>query len=294
MKSGHYSFSVGNFKCMAISDGAHTYAPPLFPPPAVFLFANAPANELETRLLAHDIVREQWTAWISPYICLLIDTGKELVLVDTGANGLADTTGKLRQNLQAVRIKPENIDLVILTHAHPDHIGGNTLDDGQLAFPNARYAMWKKEWEFWTSEEAAEQLEEHSRDVLLGYTSKNLPPIRERLELIDQEREIVPGIMALSAPGHTPGHMALIISSAGEHLLHLVDTVLHPIHISQPGWVSVIDFAPEEVISSRLRLLKLAAEKKSLVLAFHFPFPGLGHVLQNGEERTWLPIESTG
>ena len=288
-----YRFNIGAFKCMAVSDGTHTYAPPHFPSPTNLLFANAPTNNLMTTLRDHNIELEQWAEWISPYICLLVDTGEERVLVDTGASDLVPTTGKLRQHLQSAGIAPEDIDLVILTHAHPDHIGGNTLDDGQLAFPNARYAMWKEEWEFWTSEEAEEKLDEHVKEVLLGYTRKNLPPVQDRLELIENEREILPGIRAIAAPGHTPGHMALLISSKGEQLLHIVDTVLHPIHIEQPEWVAAIDFAPEQVVATRRRLLKRAVEEKSLVLAFHFPFPGLGYIVQKGEGWTWQSIDAT-
>jgi len=293
MSSKAYHFNIGAFKCMAVTDGTHTYAPPVFPPPVTFLFANAPSNELKPLLRAHSIEPELWTEWVSPYICLLVDTGQVRVLVDTGANGLVLSTGKLRQNLQSEGIAPEDIDLVILTHAHPDHIGGNTLDDGQLAFPNARYAMWKGEWEFWTSKEAEEKLDEHVREVLLGFTRKNLPPIQDRLDLIEHEREILPGIMSIAAPGHTPGHMALLISSEGEQLLHIVDTVLHPIHVEKPEWFAAIDFVPDQVVATRHRLLKRAAEEKSLVLAFHFPFPGLGHIIQKGDGWMWQPIDAT-
>lgn len=293
MSNQIHHFNIGAFKCMAVTDGTHIYAPPVFPPPTTFLFANAPKDTLNATLHEHNIDPEQWAEWISSYICLLVDTGEMRVLVDTGANGLAPSTGKLRQNLQSAGIGPEDIDLVILTHAHPDHIGGNTLDDGQLTFPNARYAMWRGEWEFWTSKEAEEKLDEHVREVLLGFTRKNLPPIQDRLELIENEREILPGIRAIAAPGHTPGHMALLISSKGERLLHIVDTVLHPVHIAQPEWVAAIDFLPKQVVATRRRLLKQAAEEKALVLAFHFPFPGLGHILEKGEGWIWQSIDET-
>jgi glyoxylase-like metal-dependent hydrolase (beta-lactamase superfamily II) len=209
------------------------------------------------------------------------------VLVDTGAGEHTAEAGKLIRNLQAGGIAPGDIDWVILTHCHPDHIGGITLKNGQLAFPNARYAMWKDEWDFWTSEGIEEKLDELLRESLLSATHQNLPPIQDRLDLIEGEKEIVPGIQAISAPGHTPGHMALLISSEGDQLLYTSDLVLHPIHLEQPEWCALFDFAPEQVAATRRKLLNWAASQSFLLHAFHFPFPGLGHVVQQGEGWSW-------
>jgi glyoxylase-like metal-dependent hydrolase (beta-lactamase superfamily II) len=290
MDSEIYDFKVGAFECMAISDGYLTYASPTFPPPATFLFVNAQKELLEQALHQHNIQPEHWLEWKSSYICLLINTGEHRVLVDTGAGGLAPTTGRLIQNLQAARITPEDIDMVILTHCHPDHIGGNILEEGKPAFPNARFAIWQDEWDFWTSDEAEEKLDEHVREVLLGAVQKNLPPIQDRLELIECEREILPGIQAIAAPGHTPGQMALAISSRGEELLYISDTVLHPIHLEHPEWCAAVDFAPHQVSATRHRIFNRAAAEKALVLAFHFPFPGLGYITQKREGWEWQPI----
>jgi len=290
LSSEIYHFKLGAFECIAVSDGTHTYAPPTFPPPATFLFGNPPRNHLEQTLRKHNIQLESWTEWTSPYICLLVNTGEHLVLMDTGANGLAPNTGRLIHNLQSEGIAPEDIDTVILTHCHPDHINGITLDNGQIAFPNAQFAMWKGEWDFWTSGDAEEKLDEHIKDVLLNVTRKNLPPIQDRLDLIEREGIILPGIRAISAPGHTPGHMAVLISSKGKQLLNIVDTVLHPIHLKQPDLCASVDFAPDEVVATRRRLLDRAATEKSLVLAFHFPFPGLGYIVRKKEAWEWQPI----
>ncbi len=292
MNTETYHFKLGTFECIAISDGTHTYTPPTFPPPAAFLFANAPKERLEQTLREHNLQPEQWVEWISPYICLMINTGKNQVLVDTGADGLDPNTGKLLQNLQAEGITPGEIDTVILTHGHPDHIGGNTVSEGRPAFPNARFVMWKDEWDFWTSDLAELKGEEHVKELLVSFARRNLPPIKDQLYLIDHETEIVPGIQALAAPGHTPGHMAVAISSGSEHLLYISDAALHPIHVEQPDWYALIDFNPQQVVTTRHRLFNYAAVEKALVLTFHFPFPGLGHVVKKREGWQWQPIKT--
>jgi glyoxylase-like metal-dependent hydrolase (beta-lactamase superfamily II) len=288
-----YRFKVGSFECTAVSDGTFVYAPPLVPPPATFLFVNAPKESLEPALRQHNVTPEHWSQWVSPYICLVVKTGEHLVLVDTGADGFSPTTGKLLQNLRDVGIAPEEIDMVIITHAHPDHIGGNIDDQGKLSFPNARYAMWKGEWDFWTSPEAQERVAKQGGERIVGFARKNLPPIKDRLILIEHETEIVPGIQALAAPGHTPGHIALSISSNDKKLLCLGDVVLHPIHLERPEWCAVTDFVPQQLVATRGRLLRMAATNKALVHAFHFPFPGLGYVIPRGEAWQWQTGEMT-
>jgi glyoxylase-like metal-dependent hydrolase (beta-lactamase superfamily II) len=292
MSKDTYCFKIGNLECLAISDGTLTYTPPIFPPPATALFANAPREQLEQVLLGYDIRLEEWIEWTSTYTCLIVKTSDYIVLVDTGAGNRAPSTGKLQQNMKTEGLIPEDIDVVIITHAHPDHIGGNTIREGKPAFPNARYVMWKDEWDFWTSERAERELDEHMA-VPLSIARKKLPSIQGQLELIDRETEIVPGICALAAPGHTPGHMALAISSIDDKLLVLSDTVLHPIHLERPEWHAVFDIDPQQTVSTRRRLLHKAMVERYLVLAFHFPFPGLGYVLQKGEGWQWQPIETT-
>jgi glyoxylase-like metal-dependent hydrolase (beta-lactamase superfamily II) len=292
MNAETYYFKVGTFECIAVSDGTLTYKPPMFPPPPNFLFVNARRENLDPVLLQHNLQLEQWGEWVSPYICLVVNTGKNQVLVDTGAGGFAPTTGKLLHNLQTAGIDPDDIDTVIITHGHPDHLGGITDGDGKLVFSNARYAIWKDEWHFWTSGDAEKKLDEHVRDVLVQFARKNLPPIQDKLDLIDHENEIVPGISAVAAPGHTPGQMALAIFSESNQLLCVSDTVLHPIHLEHPEWHAAIDFIPEQVVATRHQLLSRAATEKALMLAFHFPFPGLGHVSQSGDAWRWEPIST--
>jgi len=291
MNTEIYRFEVGTFECIAVSDGTFAYPGD----PVTWLFANAPKGHLEQVLRKHKLQPEQWVQWVSTYTCLVINTGRHQVLVDTG-EGMTPTTGKLIPNLQAEGIAPEDIDTVILTRGHPDQIGGNTDSEGKLAFPNARHVMWKDEWDFWTSAPSLAELkvDEHPKQILLTFVRNNLPSIQGQLYLVDHETEIVPGIHAVAAPGHTPGHMAAAISSGSEQLLYISDAALHPIHLEQPDWYGVVEFAPDQVLTTRRQLFKRVAAENALVLAFHFPFPGQGHVIQKGKEWQWQPIETTG
>jgi len=288
MSNECYRFKLGVFECNVVSDGTFTY-----PHPAQIFFANAPKERLEQVLNEHDLNLEQWEQYISPYSSLVINTGQQIVLVDTGAGSLAPTTGKLISNLQAENISPEDIDTVILTHGHPDHIGGNIDEDGKPAFPNARYVIWKDEWDFWASEPNLSPLkvDEHLKQIILEFAKKNLPPIKSQLDLIEHEREIIPGINAVAAPGHTPGHMALAISSNGERLLCISDTAIHPINLEQPDWYAAVDLNPEQIVTTKRRLFDRAVDEKALVHAFHFPFPGLGHIIQKEDVWEWQPID---
>lgn len=286
MNAEAYRFKVGNFECFAINDGTFTYGPPLIPPPADFLFANAPKKLLKETLSEHGIRPTEWVAFVSPFTCLMVNTGRHKVLVDTGADGLTANTGRLLPNLHTVGIEANDIDTVILTHGHDDHIGGNTDTEGKPAFPKARYVMWKEEWTFWTSE----QPEIVYKDEDFTFIRKNLLPIQHQMDLLDREAEIVPGVRAVPAPGHTPGHLAVSLSSNGKQLLCISDAFLHPVHIEHPEWHAAHEVAHEQIIKTRNFLLNKAGTEKALMLAFHFPFPGLGHVVRKGAGWQWQPL----
>jgi glyoxylase-like metal-dependent hydrolase (beta-lactamase superfamily II) len=128
--------------------------------------------------------------------------------------------------------------------------------------------------------------------LLIAVAHDNLRALEDRFDLVDGEDEIVPGIRVLASSGHTPGHLAVHISSNGENLLCISDAMFHSIHAEQPGWYAAVDLAPERALSARRNLLELAVTENALVHAFHFPWPGLGRVVSKGDAWQWLPIEA--
>ena len=277
------SFQVGEFLCTPISDGS-------FPYPAELIFVNMSTEERARVLGAHNLPSDQVTC---PYTCLLIRTPAHQVLLDTGGGKLVPGAGALLQNLEVAGVRASDIDTVILTHGHPDHISGNLTADGKPAFPNARFVLWKTEWEFWTADNidltGCQLPEELKTSLMTAAARRFLPPIQDQVELIERESEIVPGVHLVPAPGHTPGHAAVLIVSGQDSLLHIADAVLHPIHLENPRWKTAFDLQHEEAARSRRHLLDRAAADRLKVMAYHFPFPGVGHAVPRGPGWAWEP-----
>jgi glyoxylase-like metal-dependent hydrolase (beta-lactamase superfamily II) len=254
--------------------------------PPGHLFADVTRAQIEQALRQLALPVDHVT---TPYTHLYVDTGAHQVLVDVGAGNLAPSAGRLRRNLIAAGADPAAIDTVIITHAHPAHVGGALDDDGRPVYANAGYVLWKNEWDFWTSEAAFAKAPERQVTV----ARKSLEPIRDRMRLVDHKQEIVPGIAVLPAPGHTPGHMVVSVSSGGEHLLYVGDTVFHPLHLERPDWTPIYDILPQEAAATKRRVFDLAAEGDALVIGQHFPpFPSLGRVVKQGRGWHWHPIET--
>ena len=178
-------------------------------------------------------------------------------------------------------------DTVDLSHGHPDHISGNADDRGRLVFPGARWVMWRDEWTYWTDDGNLARLPE----VFGRWARRNLLPLRDQLDLLDRETEIVPGIPSIAAAGHTAGHLALAIASGGEELLSTSPT--RPFtrsHLEHPDWYPIWDLEPQQALATRRRLFDRAADH-ALVLAFHFPpFPSLGQVSRRGRGWRWQSL----
>ena len=271
MPQGSCRFQVGSIACTVLSDGYYRY-------PVAWFFPDADPEELHKALAARHQTPE---SVLSPYTCLLIETGRHVVLVDTGAGEYSRTSGAIQARLEMAGIRPRDVDTVILTHAHPDHIGGAVDMIGRPAYPNARYVLSELEWEFWTGPRTdlhTLRLPEDTKAEINSTARRCLGPLRHQVEPVDCETEVVPGVTVIPAPGHTPGHLAVLISSEGESLLNLGDAAVHPLHLERPGWQNGFDWQSDRGVATRRNLVERAAAGAMRVMAFHFPFPSVGRI----------------
>jgi glyoxylase-like metal-dependent hydrolase (beta-lactamase superfamily II) len=269
-----FHFKIGNFECLVIRDG-------------VF---RVPDTQFE-QLYNHPVIQLEKVVDV---MCLLIRTENHTVLIDTGCGvDMGPDAGKLLLILQAEGIQCTDIDAVILTHGHPDHIGGNTDAKGKPVFTNAYYIISRREWEFLAYEPDLTRLRagENEKQAWLAAVRKNLLPLRSKLKLFDSEAEILPGIKGVEAPGHTPGHTMLDISSGNERLICTGDLVQHTFQLEYPSWCTPIDIAPKQVKATREHELPQIAAAHVMVFASHFPFPGLGYIMPRGNAWFWQPMK---
>ncbi|WP_376871356.1 MBL fold metallo-hydrolase [Albirhodobacter sp. R86504] len=263
-------FSVGDMKITVIDDM-------LFTVPTAIFGANAPEGSVDALFakygLAQDFANMQGAVF-------LVETGDAKVLIDTGMGDitLPDATadnGRLFAGLAAIGVSPDDITHVFLTHGHYDHIGGVTKN-GAACFPNAAHFMPQAELDYWTSAPGSEA---NFANLMLSFGNDKLNPIKNMIQIVDDGDEIVPGITAIAAPGHTFGHMAVMLESNGEKLLHLIDTSVHYIvGTNEPTWALGIEQDPAAAHETRERLFGLAADENLLVAGYHFPFPGVGRM----------------
>jgi glyoxylase-like metal-dependent hydrolase (beta-lactamase superfamily II) len=222
---------------------------------------------------------------------LLINTGQQYVLFDTGNGRSVTPKGFLLDRLRALSISPNDIDVVILSHADWDHIAGAVDENTNTAFPRARYFLAKAEWEFWSAKPERlrpnPDFDEEFRRIAHQIPELRLTQLKHKLELIDADAEILPGLRSILTPGHTPGYTVISVTSEKEHLLFIGDLLYDSQDIESPNWYSDFDFDPAETIKARQKTFEQAAREKSLLMAYHLPFPGLGYVSQYGEGWRW-------
>lgn len=283
MSAETHTFKVGDFTCTAINDG---YLPVEGAESVATFFAGASPEELARAFEKHNMQLDRMDI---PCICLLIETGTHKVLIDNGSGPYFNAhLGKLLGGLKAIHISPAEIDTIILSHGHWDHIGGCMNQDGSPIFPNARYVMARGEWQYWAKD--VDVASYGAGASTIRFVRDNLLSIEGQLDLIEPDAEALPGITVLHAPGHTRHHVAIAATSRGAQLICLMDSTDSPIHVENPDWYLAWDQLPEAAPQTRRQLLRRAAEQNAIIHGFHFPFPGVGHIRQDGAGWRFEPL----
>lgn len=266
MNTDRYRFKLGEFDCLAMLT-----APP-FANNAEFIFPNVSHTDLQAENIDPESIH-------SSLICLAVNTGIDWVLLDTGL-GFVSEDAKLSQILAEENIQPRHI---IITHLDLDHYAGLINSDNTLAFPNADVYICRQAWSLFTSDSYYEENETYDRRAHLGL-------IADQVKLVECDREVLPGFNLIPLPGHREHHLGIEVESNGEKLLYAGDVVCHPLHIKHLDWHFSGDSDHALARESRIKFAEMTSASGSLVLVYHFGFPGLGHVIQAGDGWQWQPV----
>ncbi|MCL2459488.1 MAG: MBL fold metallo-hydrolase [Desulfobulbus sp.] len=281
---GYYRMQLGQFEITALYDGATHLG-------AKLLYDAKPADL--DRLLARMFVgNPSMQTAVNAY---LINTGEHLVLIDAGAAQLLGPgLGHVVDNMKAAGYEPAQVDTVVITHLHADHIGGLIDQEGKPLFPQAAILVAQIDHDYWLSEktaaaapEAARPFFKMARDVAAPYLANG------HWKTFAEGTVLVPGVKAVKAYGHTPGHTAYAVESAGQKLLIWGDVVhAHAVQFAKPGVSIEYDTDRKQAVATRKALMKEMAASQSLVAGMHLPFPGIGHVRAEGKgSYAWVPVE---
>jgi glyoxylase-like metal-dependent hydrolase (beta-lactamase superfamily II) len=280
MQETNYRFRLGDFEFISVLDTVDAMD-------FDFLFPGVTPAEI-TNLLKQLNIPKPGTFEIT---CLIVKTGRQTILIDTGFDPcMGPGRGNLLKNLPKTGIQPNDIDTVILSHGHLDHIGGNVDNHLKPNFPNARYVMHRKEWEFWTNKPDLSSMNETMQREILEAVNKSLLSLKNRISLVDAGEDILPGIRYIHAPGHTPGHAAISISSGSTLLLYVGDIFHNVLQLARPDWSTRPDLGPQTAAETRKKIIARVISTGSRVFACHFPFPGIGNIVRKGDFHIWEPL----
>lgn len=278
--AGVFKFSVGQAKLTVVSDGHFINA-------GASLGINADEGELEAFLSSHFLDIKDNYAHTNHVV---IELGEAVVLVDVGSGDrFQPTTGRMLSNLEAAGIDADSITHVVLTHAHPDHVWGIRDDFDEAIFPDAEYIIGATEYDWWTKDNRVNEVEADMQQLVLGAVN-SLAAVETHLTMAQDGHEVAPGMRMVLTPGHTPGHMSLMLESEGNSLLVLGDAISHAyISFERPNWFTGFDMDGPAAVETRARILDSVTADRTAVLGYHFPFPGIGNVMENGGTYRFIP-----
>ncbi len=273
-----YRFKLGAFEVTTILDG---FVQGKGPHPT--FGSNQPAEVVQAVVQAHGL---STTMHENPYVVTLVNTGKELILFDAGnAKGRMKTAGHLSDLMVTAGYSPAQVDIVVITHGHPDHVGG-LMTDGKPVYANARYVFGASEFDYWNKGENIPEARKATRDVFMSQAV----PLAEKATMIKPNDEVVSGIRAAPAYGHSPGMLAFHIESEGRRLYNWADTANHYlISLQHPEWHAGFDQDKDMAVETRKKTFDMLSAEKIPVVGFHMPFPSVGWVEKASTGYRWVP-----
>jgi len=214
------------------------------------------------------------------YACAVLTVHGRHLMVDAGfhAQEVVDALDRLR-------IRPQEIELVLVTHGDSDHVGGLLTTQGALTFPHAEVVLDTALWQHWHDQAALEAMPEQNRHFYQDLARQ----LTDHVRTLDREAEIEPDIRFIPCPGHRHGHAIYEFHTQASPILHFGDTLFHPLYAQNPHWPDTMALDPEQEVISRGRMLERAAAAGALVLTGHIPFPGMGTIDRQAGAYCWQP-----
>jgi glyoxylase-like metal-dependent hydrolase (beta-lactamase superfamily II) len=279
---GFYRYKVGDIEVTAVHDGS-------FAIPTQNFVRNAEQAQVDQA--AQEAFMPQGQIVI-PITTLVLNQGGRITLLDTSRGNAPN--GNWMANFRAAGFDPAQVNTIIISHFHGDHIGGIRGQDGAATFPNAEVMVPTPEWAFWMDDARMNQAPEAQRGGFQN-ARRIFGPMAKDVKQYEPGKELITGVTSVAAPGHTPGHTTFMISSGNGKLMVMSDTTNHPaLFVRNPDWSAVFDMNADEARATRRKMLDMAASERAQVAFYHAPFPATGFIAKEGNGFRFVPAQWTG